>query len=479
MITTSTLPAAFYRDAAPTPVTNPTFVLVNNTLAAQLGLGQDFFEKSETLSALSGNTSFENQTPRALAYAGHQFGNWVPLLGDGRAHLIATLKTPAGESKELQLKGSGPSPFSRNGDGRAALGPMLREYIISEAMAGLGIPTTRSLAVVTTGEQVYRRQREPGAIVARIAKSHVRVGTFQFAASLRDIDNLRQLADHEIARSYPDAPTGDDRYLWFLRSAISRQAQLIARWMQVGFIHGVMNTDNMAISGETIDYGPCAFMDTFHPKKTFSSIDSHGRYAWDQQSAIALWNLTRLAESLLPLFASEQEKAIALATAELEAFNLQFETAFETGILHKMGITERLDGDDVFIASTLTSLMQGEVDYTLFFSNLTRIAQGQDPHALLALFNDQTLAKSWLVRWRARLDGNAPDVSMMKFVNPVYIARNHQVEAALQEAEQGNLARAQSLCARLQNPFVAKPSMASFEAAPLPEEIVGATFCGT
>jgi uncharacterized protein YdiU (UPF0061 family) len=460
----TTLPEPFFRAVAPVPVEMPKLVARNDALAAELGLPPDWFERPETLAALSGNGPFPGQEPVALAYAGHQFGNWVPLLGDGRAHLIATLETPKGRY-EVQLKGSGPTPFSRNGDGRAALGPMLREYLVSEAMAGLDIPTTRSLAVLLTGEEVYRRRKEPGAILVRVARSHVRVGTFQFAASRRDLEALRALADHELQRSYSGYPADDQRFLWLLEGAVARQARLIAQWMCVGFIHGVMNTDNMAISGETIDYGPCAFMDVFHPKKVFSSIDEWGRYAWDQQPAIALWNLTRLAESLLPLLDSDQEKAIALARPALERFMPQFEAHFETGMLAKCGIAERRADDGNVIAGTLNMLMDRQEDYTLFFSGLTR---GREPDDA-----------GWRADWKARLNGQPPDAGLMQRHNPVYIARNHQVEAALKEAEEGNYTRFNVLCGLLRTPFTEKPNMAGFEAAPLAAEEVRATFCGT
>lgn len=460
----TSLPDTFYRAVAPVAVEHPRLLARNDALAAELGLPANWFDQPETLAALAGNAPFPGQQPVALAYAGHQFGNWVPLLGDGRAHLIATLETAKG-TFEIQLKGSGPTPFSRNGDGRAALGPMLREYIVSEAMAGLGIPTTRSLAVIATGEEVYRRRREPGAIVVRVAKSHVRVGTFQYAAARRDMDALRALADHELKRSYVDFPDDDGRFLWLLEQAIARQAKLIAQWMAVGFIHGVMNTDNMAISGETIDYGPCAFMDTFHPKKVFSSIDEWGRYAWDQQPAIAQWNLTRFAESLLPLLNANQDQAIALAQEALARFSPQFESHFEGLMMAKLGIAGCRDDDGDFIAATLKMLMDRELDFTLFFRNLAR---GELPA-------DAT----WQAAWKSRLGGQAADPGLMQRHNPIYIPRNHQVEAALSEAEAGDLTRFQTLCALLKTPFTEQANMAGFEAPPLPAEEVHATFCGT
>ena len=452
----SSLPEQFWRKAVPEAVSGPRIVLQNDALAAQLNLSADVFERPETLAALSGNGPWREFEPVALAYSGHQFGGWNPLMGDGRAHLIATL--PGGF--ELQLKGSGPTPFSRNGDGRAALGPMLREYIVSEAMAGLGIPTTRSLAVVATGEQVYRRRREPGAIVARIAKSHVRVGTFQFAAAHLGRDGVAALYEHERVRSHPHT---DDVH-GFLASVISRQAALIAQWMGVGFIHGVMNTDNMAISGETIDYGPCAFMDVFHPKKVFSSIDEYGRYAWDQQPAIGLWNLTRFAEALLQLLDDDSDKAVAIAKLALEKFYPQFEDAFESKMLQKLGIPERREDDGAFIADILKVLMDEKLDFTLFFRELTRGVE---------------ISAAASALWRKRLGDVTPDVALMQRVNPVYIARNHQVESALREAEDGNMERCHRLLDLLKTPYTEQENMAGFEAPPLPDEEVSQTFCGT
>jgi serine/tyrosine/threonine adenylyltransferase len=449
----SPLPEHFWRRATPVPVAAPQFLATNHPLAEQLELKADFFDKPETLAALSGNGRFEDIEPVALAYSGHQFGHWNPLMGDGRAHLIATLAN----GFEIHLKGSGATPFSRNGDGRAALGPMLREYIVSEAFAGLGIPTTRTLSVVATGEPVYRRRAEPGAVMARVAKSHVRVGTFQFAAAHLGPDGVRQLYEHERARSHPN--TDDPRA--FLASVINRQAQLIAKWMCVGFIHGVMNTDNMAISGETIDFGPCAFMDTFHPQKVFSSIDEYGRYAWDQQPAIGLWNLTRFAESLLSLLDDNKDNSIEIAKAELEKFYPQFEDAFERGMLAKLGIPERRDTDGEFIAQILRILMDEKLDFTLFFRELTR-GESLSPQA-------QTL-------WQARVA--APDLALMQKSNPIYIPRNHQVEAALREAEEGNLARFNQLCKLLKDPYTDQ-NMQLYETPPLPDEEVTQTFCGT
>ena len=452
----SPLPEQFWRKAQPLPVAAPRFLATNSALAAEFGLTADLFEKPETLAALAGNGPWGDVEPVALAYSGHQFGNWNPLMGDGRAHLIATLEG----GWELHLKGSGATPFSRNGDGRSALGPMLREYIISEAFAGLGIPTTRSLAVVATGEEVYRRRREPGGIVARVARSHVRVGTFQFAAAHLGPDGVRTLYEHERARSHQQVNSPRE----FLASVITRQASLIANWMCVGFIHGVMNTDNMAISGETIDFGPCAFMDTFHPKKVFSSIDEYGRYAWDQQPAIGLWNLTRFAESMLSLLHEDTNAAVEIAKGELQNFYPQFEDAFESGLLRKLGITNRTEDDGAFIAAILSVLMDEKLDFTLFFRELTR---------------GVSLSSAAEDIWKKRLDGAALDIALMQSANPIYIARNHQVEAALREAEDGNMVRFETLVDLLKAPFTERENMAGFEAAPLPDEEVRMTFCGT
>jgi uncharacterized protein YdiU (UPF0061 family) len=474
----TTLPEALYRETAPVAVASPRLVTKNETLAVSLGLPAGWFDLPRTLDVLAGNAPFPGQEPVALAYAGHQFGNYVPVLGDGRAHLIATLETDAG-AFEIQLKGSGATPFSRRGDGRAALGPMLREFLISEAMAGFGIPTTRSLAVVATGEDVYRRRAEPGAVLARVARSHVRVGTFQFARAHNDHELLLNLADHELRRSYVDSPQGPDRFLRLLQQAIARQAKLIAQWMSVGFIHGVMNTDNMAISGETIDYGPCAFMDAFHPKKTFSSIDEYGRYAWDQQPAIALWNLTRFAECLLPLLHENQDEAVSLAKGALKAFFSAFEAQFETGMLAKLGIASRREGDGEFIANTLRAMLENQTDFTLFFRALTKFAKTGEMNIILKQSLASTSGDDWISSWKNRLDNSAADLELMHSVNPVYIPRNHQVEAALAEAEQGNYKRFEELCRIARAPFDELPDMAEFESAPLPEEIVHATFCGT
>ncbi len=473
------LPQLFHRAIALSPVAHPRWIARNDTLAKKLGLDAAWFASDAALVALAGNSTLPDATPLAMAYSGHQFGGWAPLLGDGRALLAGEWLAPDGIRFDLHLKGSGPTPFSRNGDGRATLGAMLREYIVSEAMAGLGIPTTRALAVVATGEPVHRQVSEPGAVLTRVALSHVRVGTFQFAAVNGTRSDLEALADREIARNYPEI-SGPEQYCDFLRAVVARQANLVARWMCVGFIHGVMNTDNMSVAGETIDYGPCAFMDVFHPQKVFSSIDQFGRYAWDKQPAMALWNLTRLAESLLPLLHKERDTAIALATSELERFMPEFERHFESGIRAKFGLASAHDSDGAFIASMLTHLMTGAVDFTLFFRRLTQVAEGKPELALVKLFNEEAAAVALLAHWRERvaLTGTV-DVVAMRLANPVVIARNHRVEKAIQTADQDNLRPFQRLVAAVQNPYVADASFEDLELAPQPDEIVARTFCGT
>src|SRR5580692_9273836 len=332
------LPERFYARVSPTPVATPRLVKLNLELARSLGLDPHALASEQGVQILAGNRVAEGSEPLALAYAGHQFGYFVPQLGDGRANLLGEVMGPDGVRYDIQLKGSGPTPFSRRGDGRAALGPVLREYIVSEAMAALGIPTTRSLAAVVTGEIVMRETALPGAVLTRVASSHIRVGTFQFFASRGDTDGVRRLADHVIARHYPDAANAERPYAALLAGVIGRQAELVARWLLVGFIHGVMNTDNCSISGETIDYGPCAFMDHYDPAAVFSSIDEMGRYAYANQPRIALWNLTRLAECLLPLFAEEQEKAVEQAQAMLGLFPEKFSAAYQAGLRQKIGL---------------------------------------------------------------------------------------------------------------------------------------------
>ena len=374
-----------------------------------------------------------------MAYAGHQFGHFVPQLGDGRAILLGEVIDKDGVRRDIQLKGSGPTPFSRRGDGRAALGPVLREYIVSEAMFKLDIPTTRSLAAVMSGENVQRETMLPGAVLTRVASSHIRVGTFQFFAARGDTDGVRRLADHVIGRHYPDLAQADRPYHALLDAVIARQADLVARWLLVGFIHGVMNTDNTSISGETIDYGPCAFMDEYNPATVFSSIDEMGRYAYGNQPRIALWNLTRLAECLLPLFSDDKDKAIEQAQFALGAFAEKFTGAYQAGLRQKIGLFTARDGDEALVQDLLDAMAKNQADFTLTFRRLGDIAADPaDSEPVRELFVDPTAFDPWAARWRQRIaeEPQSPSErqSAMRRVNPVFIPRNHRVEAVIQAA---------------------------------------------
>ncbi len=466
--TYSSLPAILYRPAKVLPVSAPRFVAVNQNLAKEIGLKPDWLLRVETLSLLSGSME---SSAIAMAYAGHQFGHFVPSLGDGRAYLLGEIVGPDGVRRDLHLKGAGRTAYSRGGDGRATLKAMLREYIVSEAMAGLRIPTTRSLAVVATGEDVPRERLEPGAVLTRVARSHVRVGTFQYLAARGEDAAMAALIDYEVARNFPGAPEGPQRFLWFLTQVITRQAKLIAQWMCVGFIHGVMNTDNMSVCGETIDYGPCAFMDAFHPQKVFSSIDEYGRYAWDKQPTIALWNLTRLAEALLALFDVDRSVAIAQAEAELRKFLPAFETAFEAGMMRKFGQAAAQDGDGEFIAATLMAMTDGQADFTNFFVAIS------EKKNLRSFFNTEEACAAWLQKWQAHVP--APDFALMNSVNPKFIARNHRVEQALEAAREGDLSLVEKLVYILAQPFAAHEGATDYANPPLADEVVHATFCGT
>ena len=470
--TYSKLPESLFRVAEPKPVSAPKAVLLNDALAATIGISSAWLHSIEALHALAGQQSLPEIPRIAMAYAGHQFGNFVPSLGDGRAVLLGEVS-----GYDLHLKGSGRTTFSRGGDGRSTLSAMLREYIVSEAMAALGVPTTRSLAVIETGEGVPREKMERGAVLTRVAKSHVRVGTFQYLAARGEEAAMQALIDHELARNFPGAPKGPERFIWFLQQVISRQASLIAKWMCVGFIHGVMNTDNMQVAGETIDYGPCAFMDAFDPQKTFSSIDHTGRYAWDKQPFIALWNLTRLAEALLPLFASETDSAIILAEAELKNFMPQFEAAFEAGMAAKLGIVEMKDKDADFIALTLQNMANAKADFTVFFSTLTQAVELESDTKILQFFNNANNANQWIENWRNRL--GSLSLNLMKNANPNFIPRNHRVEEALAAANQDDLKPLQRLLKVLSKPFEKHDGDEELALPPKPDEEVLQTFCGT
>lgn len=471
------LPQSFYTRMKPTPVRAPKLSVMNEKLAESLGLHAAALRTAQGVAVFAGNEVPEGAAPLAQAYAGHQFG-YFNMLGDGRALLIGEHLTPQGERFDIQLKGSGATPYSRSGDGRAALGPMLREYIISEAMHALGIPTTRSLAVVTTGQSIIRESELPGAILTRVAASHLRVGTFQYAAAKGNVDELRELADYTIKRHYPELAGADNQYFALLQEVIKRQAALIAQWMLVGFIHGVMNTDNMAISGETIDYGPCAFIDTYNLETVFSSIDREGRYAYGNQPKIAVWNLARFAETLLPLLHADEEQSVKLAEEELGKFAALYHGHWLAGMRSKLGLFKEEAEDETLIEDLLRLMQQQGADYTNTFRGLTF-------HRLdeIAMSCSSDFAQ-WLERWQARLgrQQQSPEgvQQLMRSSNPAVIPRNHRVEEALAAAEQrGDYSVMEQLLAALANPFAHSPEQEAY--AELPEQ--GGrpyrTFCGT
>jgi serine/tyrosine/threonine adenylyltransferase len=479
------LPANFFARVAPTPVDKPRLIKLNRSLARQLGLDPVQLEATEGVEILAGKALPVGAEPIAMAYAGHQFGQFVPQLGDGRAILLGEVIDQDGIRRDIQLKGSGPTPFSRRGDGRAALGPVLREYIVSEAMAALGIPTTRSLAAVITGEPVMRETALPGAVLTRVAASHIRVGTFQYFAARKDTDALRRLADHVIARHYPHLKDTDRPYPALLSAVVGRQAELVARWLLVGFIHGVMNTDNTSISGETIDYGPCAFMDGYNPATVFSSIDEYGRYAYANQPRIALWNLTRLAECLLPLLSDDQDKAVAEAQDLLGAFGDAFNDAYKAGLRNKLGLfTDRGDDDQALAQALLDAMTAASADFTLTFRRLSEAAGNGDDSDVRALFEEPTAFDEWAACWRARLalepQSAAERASAMAAVNPAFIPRNHRIEAVIQAAVwNDDYTPFEELLAVLAKPFEDRPEFAAYADPPKPDERVSQTFCGT
>ncbi|MDI5976134.1 protein adenylyltransferase SelO [Amycolatopsis magusensis] len=456
-------------------VPEPRLLVLNEPLAAELGLPAAWLRGSEGVRLLVGNHVPDGATPVAQAYAGHQFGSYSPRLGDGRALLLGEVVHADGLPRDLHLKGSGRTPFARGGDGLAAVGPMLREYVVSEAMHALGIPTTRSLAVVATGRSVRRETLLPGAVLARVASSHLRVGSFQYARATGDLELLRRLADHAIARHHPGAAQAEHKYLALFEAVVAVQASLVARWMLVGFIHGVMNTDNMTISGETIDYGPCAFMDEFDPATVYSSIDHGGRYAYGNQPVVAEWNLARLAEALLPLFADDQEQAIALAVETLGGFREQYEKAWSAGMYAKLGLSGDAAATLGLVEELLTLLRENHVDHTSFYRRLGAAARG-DAEPARELFLDLAAIDGWLARWRAL----GPDADVMDRVNPVYVPRNHLVEEALTAATEGDQGPLDQLLDVVSAPFDERPGRERY-AAPAPKDFAAAyqTFCGT
>jgi serine/tyrosine/threonine adenylyltransferase len=480
------LPERFFARLLPTPVAAPRLVRLNENLARELKLDAAMLSSPEGIAILAGNALPTLGEPLAMAYAGHQFGNFVPQLGDGRALLLGEVVALDGGRRDIQLKGCGPTPFSRNGDGRAALGPVLREYIISEAMHALGIPTTRSLAVVATGQTVRREMPLPGAVLTRIAASHIRIGTFQFFAARGDVDAVHQLADYVIARHYPEAARTEVPYRLLLDLVIARQAELIAKWLLVGFIHGVMNTDNMSIAGETIDYGPCAFIDTYDPAAVYSSIDSFGRYAYGNQPRIAQWNLARLAETLLPLLAENQGAAVEMANAALGEFASHFEAAFSIGLRRKLGLLHERQDDIALARDLLDRMAHNGADFTLTFRRLCNAAVNPDGDTLVrSLFTDPVAYDDWASRWRRRLadDGEGTGeqrAAAMRAVNPAFIPRNHLVEEALSAAvNNGDLTAFDNLLTVLSRPYEDQPAHQLYTEPPRPEQVVRQTFCGT
>ena len=475
--TYAALPARFYARVPPTPVAAPVLIAFNDSLASELGVARDALSAAELTAVCAGNLVPSGALPLAMAYAGHQFGSFVPQLGDGRALLIGEVVDAHGRRLDLQWKGAGPTPFSRRGDGRAALGPILREYLVSEAMHALGLPTTRALSAATTGEQVLREAGSlPGGVLIRVAASHVRIGTFEYFAARGDIDGVRALADYVIERHYPALRGDADRHFTLLECVAERQSSLVARWMQVGFIHGVMNTDNMTVSGETIDFGPCAFMDEYDPATVYSYIDRRGRYAYGNQPDILQWNLARFAETLLPLIDDDEGRAIERATSVLQGVSTRFDRHWLEGFRRKLGLNVAAAGDHALVTELLVIMQAEAADFTNTFRALA--AAATDDTALPAAFS------AWLGRWRARLarepGGLEECMKTMLLANPAYIPRNHRIEELIAAAVQdGDFQPFQALHAVLARPFDEQPGRDSFRAPPLPHERVQNTFCGT
>jgi uncharacterized protein YdiU (UPF0061 family) len=488
------LPEQFYAEIRPTPVPEPFLLRLNQTLAEELGLDADWLSSPDGVAMLAGNRLPQTARPIAMAYAGHQFGQFVPSLGDGRAILLGEVMDRQGRRRDVQLKGAGRTPFSRAGDGRAVLGPVLREYILGEAMQGLGIPTTRALGMVATGEPVFRERPEPGAILTRVAASHIRVGTFEYFARRGDQEAVRALADYLMQRHYPELADSPEPYAELLAAVAARQGELIARWLLVGFIHGVMNTDNMALSGETIDYGPCAFMDEYNPNQVYSSIDRFGRYAYGQQPSIALWNLTQLANCLLPLIADQPEDDIEAAKTKarsaLDAYGKAFEPAYYGGLRAKVGLIDApgtdTSADDDLVQDLLGRMAQHRVDFTNGFRLLSD-ASPDDPTTLepvRALFTEPEAFDQWAEQWRTRLgrqqEADAARQARMRALNPAYIPRNHRVQEVIDAAtEGGDLEPLERLLAVVSRPFEEHAARADYRRPPEAHEVVRQTFCGT
>jgi uncharacterized protein YdiU (UPF0061 family) len=480
----ASLPERFFARVAPTPVAEPRLVKLNHALAAELNLSPAGLD-ADAAGLFSGNMLSAGAVPIAMAYAGHQFGHFVPQLGDGRAILLGEMRNHAGERRDIQLKGCGRTPYSRSGDGRAALGPVLREYLVSEAMHALGIPTTRTLAAVTSGESVRRETIVPGAILTRVAASHVRVGTFEYFAARGDVAGVQILADYVIERHFPHLVQGKTPYLALLAEVVSRQALLVAGWMRVGFIHGVMNTDNMAVSGETIDFGPCAFVDAYDPAAVFSSIDERGRYAYGNQPHAAAWNLARFAETLLPIIDPDPARAVELATEVVATFTTRFADCWLAGMRRKLGLATNEDGDRALVDDLLDAMHRNQADFTLTFRGLCDAAAEQE-HAprVRGIFGNARDYDDWAQRWRARMarESTLPmaRAEAMRQVNPAYIPRNHRVERMIDAAmERGDFTAFEEFSTVLSQPYRDQPCFAAYADPPQPSERVLQTFCGT
>lgn len=487
------LAETFYKDQQPTAVAKPTLIQLNESLAKTLDLDENWLRSEQGLFAMAGNTMPEQARPIATAYSGHQFGHWNPTLGDGRAILLGEILAADGQRYDFQLKGAGITPYSRQGDGRSPLGPALREYIISEAMAAIGIATTRSLAVVSSGERVAREQFLPGGVLTRIAKSHLRIGSFEYASSLNDISLLKQLADYTLERLFPECTQQDNPYLAMLIEMIRRQAELVAQWQAVGFIHGVMNTDNMLLSGETIDYGPCAFLDSYNPDTVFSSIDRQGRYAYKNQPAIAQWNLMVFAQAILPLLGEDQQQAVDDANKALSDYVTVYDHYYTEGMAHKLGFNSSSDSSKQLCTDLLAFMQQHQLDFTLTFTRLTKLVEPENNVSASDVFyqlNDDALDafNNWIQRWQTTLKQSltqqgltqADAATLMKKANPLYIPRNHIVEAALDAAvEDNNFKPFYDLIDCLSKPYQQHPQHDYFSAPPMADQIVRATFCGT
>jgi serine/tyrosine/threonine adenylyltransferase len=479
------LPERFFARLSPTPVAKPRLIKFNELLAEELGIDTRGVEPDELAAIFAGNVLPPGAEPIAMAYAAHQFGNFVAQLGDGRAILLGEVLDRNGKRRDVQLKGAGRTPFSRRGDGRAALGPVLREYLVSEAMHALGIPTTRALAAVSTGEPVFRDRQLPGAVLTRVASSHIRIGTFQYFAARGDKEAVERLAGYVIDRHFPEARDSERPFLALLQIVVERQAWLVARWMHVGFVHGVMNTDNTALSGETIDFGPCAFMDSYDPATTFSAIDELGRYAYGNQPNIAQWNLARFAETLLPLLDPNPERAIELANESISAFTSRFQEHWLAGMRDKLGLSSNEEDDLELAHALLRAMHENAADFTLTFRRLCDAAADEKADAdVRALFANPTAYDSWASRWRSRLAAERlnPDAraQAMRTVNPAYVPRNHRVEQALDAAiEYGDFSPFAELLTVLSRPYEDQADYADYANPPNADERVLRTFCGT